>query len=403
MNGKIQTVNEVQKQIKTLLSEIKDTEEVTLFQAGGRVLAEDIRAKQSSPPFPKSPYDGYAVRSEDIQRAGRQSPVSLSVVGKIFAGDFPAYEIHAGEAVRIMTGAPIPDGADTVVKQEETDCGDQNVKIYKSQKAYDYYCKAGEDFQTGELLLKKGIRMDAARIGIAAAAGYEKICVRRKVLAAVLTTGNELAKPGEILRSGQIYDSSLYMFSERIRELGGEVIMAVQLPDEEKIICQQVNQAVRTADIIVTTGGVSVGEKDRVKDALKKEGAEFLVERIAVKPGSPTAVSLLDGKLILSLSGNPFAAAVHMELLVRYSLACLLGCEELLPVERKGILKNRFPKMSQSDRYIRGKEEGGRISIQVKKEKSGILSSLNGCNCLIKIEKEREWVAEGEQVWYIRM
>lgn len=245
--------------------------------------------------------------------------------------------------------------------------------------------------------------MDAARIGIAAAAGYEKICVRRKVLAAVLTTGNELAKPGEILRSGQIYDSSLYMFSERIRELGGEVIMAVQLPDEEKIICQQVNQAVRTADIIVTTGGVSVGEKDRVKDALKKEGAEFLVERIAVKPGSPTAVSLLDGKLILSLSGNPFAAAVHMELLVRYSLACLLGCEELLPVERKGILKNRFPKMSQSDRYIRGKEEGGRISIQVKKEKSGILSSLNGCNCLIKIEKEREWVAEGEQVWYIRM
>ena len=146
-----------------------------------------------------------------------------------------------------------------------------------------------------------------------------------------------------------------------------------------------------------------MGEKDLVKDVLKQEGADFLFERVLVKPGSTTACSVLQGTLVVSLSGNPFAAAVHMELLVRYAEACLSGCEELLPKEEQGILMTAFQKACKTDRYIRGREESGRITILQDKEKSGILSSMNGCNCLVKIEKGRERIEKGEQVWYIRI
>lgn len=403
MGSKAQTVKDVQRKIRSFLPELRETEEVSLIQAGQRVLAENIQANSSSPPFPRSPYDGYAVRAEDIKDAGRTHPVNLTVVDKIFAGEFPEYAIHKGQAARIMTGAPVPDGADTVVKQEDTDYGERNVKIYTRQDAYVHYCMEGEDFQKGEVLLKKGIRMNAFRIGIAAAAGYRRIQVRRKAEVAVLTTGNELCKPGVMLKPGKIYNSSLYMLAERIRELGGEIAMAEQIPDEEEMIRNQLKQAVQIADFVVMTGGISVGEKDLVKDVLKKEGAEFLADGIFVKPGAPTAVSVLNGKMIVSLSGNPFAAVVHMELLVRYALACMLGCEELLPEEQSGILEGSFQKVAQRDRYIRGKEAGGRIVIPDEKERSGILSSMDGCNCLVKIEKGREYREEGEKIWYIRI
>ena len=403
MDGKTVTVNEAQELIKKVAVREEKTEEVSLMDAGGRILAEEIRAWQDNPPFPRSPYDGYAVRAEDIREAGKETPVCLRVVEKLCAGEYPKRGIGPGEATRIMTGAPIPNGADTVVKQEETDGQDREVRIRKSQNPYENYCPAGEDFRTGDLLIEKGTRLDAVRIGIASAAGYHSVQVRKKVKIAVLTTGNELCFPGKTLRPGQIYDSSLFMIAERIRELGGEVVLAEEIPDEEETIRTSLRKAAGCADLVVTTGGVSVGEKDLVKDVLKQEGADFLFERVLVKPGSPTACSVLQGTLVVSLSGNPFAAAVHMELFVRYAEACLSGCEELLPKEEQGILMTAFQKACKTDRYIRGKEEYGRITIPQDKEKSGILSSMNGCNCLVKIEKGRERIEKGEQVWYIRI
>ena len=403
MDGKTVTVNEAQELIKKVAVREEKTEEVSLMDAGGRILAEEIRAWQDNPPFPRSPYDGYALRAEDIRDAGKETPVCLRVVEKLWAGEYPKREIRPGEAARIMTGAPIPNGADTVVKQEETDGGERKVQIRKSQNAYDNYCPAGEDFREGDLLLEKGIRLDAIRIGIASAAGYHTVRVREKVKIAVLTTGNELCFPGKTLCPGQIYDSSLFMIAERMRELGGEVVLVEEVTDEEETIRKSLRKAAGCADLVVTTGGVSVGEKDLVKDVLQQEGAKFLFEHVLAKPGSPTACSVLQGTLVVSLSGNPFAAAVHMELLVRYAAACLLGCEDLLPKEEKGILMTAFHKTCKTDRYIRGREESGRITIPQDKEKSGILSSMNGCNCLVKIEKGREQIEKGEQVWYIRI
>lgn len=403
MDGNIVTVNEAQELIRKVTAREVETEKVSLMDAGGRILAEEIRAWKDNPPFPRSPYDGYAVRAEDIREAGKETPVCLRVVEKLCAGEYPKREIGPGEATRIMTGAPIPNGADTVVKQEETDGQDREVRIRKSQNPYENYCPAGEDFRTGDLLIEKGTRLDAVRIGIASAAGYHSVQVRKKVKIAVLTTGNELCLPGRTLRPGQIYDSSLFMIAERMRELGGEVVLAEEVPDEEETIRTSLRKAAGCADLVVTTGGVSVGEKDLVKDVLKQEGADFLFERVFVKPGSPTACSVLQGAMIVSLSGNPFAAAAHMELLVRYAASCLSGCEDLLPKEEQGILMTAFHKECKTDRYIRGKEESGRITIPQDKEKSGILSSMNGCNCLVKIEKGREWIEKGEQVWYIRI
>lgn len=403
MDGNIVTVNEAQELIRKVTAREVETEKVSLMDAGGRILAEEIRAWKDNPPFPRSPYDGYAVRAEDIREAGKETPVCLRVVEKLCAGEYPKREIGPGEATRIMTGAPIPNGADTVVKQEETDGQDREVRIRKSQNPYENYCPAGEDFRTGDLLIEKGTRLDAVRIGIASAAGYHSVQVRKKVKIAVLTTGNELCLPGRTLRPGQIYDSSLFMIAERMRELGGEVVLAEEVPDEEETIRTSLRKAAGCADLVVTTGGVSVGEKDLVKDVLKQEGADFLFERVLVKPGSPTACSVLQGAMIVSLSGNPFAAAAHMELLVRYAASCLSGCEDLLPKEEQGILMTAFHKACKTDRYIRGKEESGRITIPQDKEKSGILSSMNGCNCLVKIEKGREWIEKGEQVWYIRI
>lgn len=403
MDRKIVTVKEAQERMKKVAARGVEAEEVSLMDAGGRILAEEIRAWQDNPPFPRSPYDGYAVRAKDIQDAGKETPVCLRVVEKLCAGEYSKQVIGAGEAARIMTGAPIPNGADTVVKQEETDGQEQEVRIRKSQNAYDNYCPAGEDFRKGDLLIEKGTRLDAFRIGIASAAGYHTVKVQKKVKIAVLTTGNELCLPGKTLCPGQIYDSSLYMIAERIRELGGEVVLAEEVPDEEEAIRTSLRKAVGCADLIVTTGGVSVGEKDLVKDVLQQEGADFLFERVLAKPGSPTVCSVLQETLVVSLSGNPFAAAVHMELLVRYAVACLSECKELFPKEESGILMTVFQKACKTDRYIRGREEFGRITIPQDKEKSGILSSMNGCNCLVKIEKGRERIEKGEQVWYIRI
>lgn len=400
--GKV-TVKEAQELIRRVAVKKQETDEAVLWEAGGRVLAEDLRARFSHPPFPRSPLDGYAVQAQDLKDAGPDGPACLQVTEKVCAGQCSKRRLKPGEAVRIMTGAPIPAGADTVVRQEDTDYGEREVRIYKRQDAYDNYCPEGEDFREGDVLIRQGARMDAVRIGIAASAGYSRIRVRKKVRTAVLSTGTELCAPGMPLGEGQIYDSSLYLIAERVRELGGELVMAERVPDEEQALRAYLRRAKTCADLVVTTGGVSVGEKDLVRKALEQEGARFLFDRVLVKPGSPTTASILGTTLVFSLSGNPFAAAVHLELLVRTATASFLGCEEMAPSEKEGILISEFQRPCRTDRWIRGREESGRIWIPETKEKSGILSSMEGCSCLVKIEKDRERIAKGEKVWYIRI
>ena len=242
---------------------ITDTKKVKVEEANGFCLAENIYAELDNPPFPRSPVDGYAVRSEDIRGAVRGNPAVLKVAGCIYAGDNGgAFSIKPGEAYRIMTGAPFPEGADTAVKQEDTDCGEETVKVNKSQKPWDNYCFQGEDYKKNSLLLAKGSRITFAEQGILSGIGRTEVAVYRKPVIRVLTTGDELCQPGNPLKPGKIYDSNGMMVSSRLRELGVKPESVSHCADSEAGLAAELKKAAEDADIIVTTGGVSVGKKD---------------------------------------------------------------------------------------------------------------------------------------------
>lgn len=397
------TLGEAEKLLGRYISDLQKTENIGLSMAGGRILAAAVTADTDQPPFAKSPMDGYAVRSQDIESASRENPVVLNVIEKVYAGQYPFLGVKQGEAVRIMTGAPIPDGADTVVRQEDTDYGKESVKVYKSQKKHVFYCPQGEDFKRGDVLIKQGSRLDAVRIGIVAGAGLSSVSVKCKIRAAVLTTGCELCQPGQQLKRGQIYNTGLYIITQRLREWGVEPVLCKALPDDDIVLGEAIEEAAAKTDLIITTGGVSVGEKDIVKAVLKGMGANIIFDRIKIKPGSPSSFSMYKGYPVVSLSGNPFAMMVHMELLVRRAVSLLYGSEEMLPVLEEVELLNDFPKKSFNERCVRGRVQGGRVWIPVNKEKPGILSSMENCNCLVRIPGQGKEMKKGEKVWIQRL
>ena len=347
--------------------------------------------------------DGYAVRSLDLLGASREKPVQLNVTGKIYAGQFPSCFVHEGEAVRIMTGAPIPDGADTVVRQEDTDYGEKTVTIYKSQKRHEFFCSQGEDFKKGDILIKAGSVLNAIRIGIMAGAGISSVTAKGIVRAAVLTTGCELCQPGQHLEQGQIYNMGLYMIAQRLREWGVNPVLCKTVPDEERKLTEAIDEATTQTDLIITTGGVSVGEKDIIKKVLKSIGANIVFDRIRVKPGSPSAFSMYKGCPIVSLSGNPFAITVHMELLVRRAVALLYDSKDLFPVLEEAELLDDFPKETIHERCVRGRVQNGQVWLPANKEKPGIFSSMENCNCLVRIPGKGQEMKKGEKVWIQRL
>ena len=342
---------------------ITDTVNTKVSEAGGCILAEDVYSPLDNPPFPRSPVDGYAVRAVDIKEADQEHPAELKVAGCIYAGDNgQSCSLKPGEAYRIMTGAPFPAGADTAVKQEDTDFGEDRVKIYKSQKSYDNYCFQGEDYKKGRLLLKKGTRLTFAEQGILSGIGYTEISVFRKPAVRVFTTGDELCPPGRPLKPGKIYDSNGMMVSSRLRELGILPRSVLHQPDSEEELAEALQEAAKDADVILTTGGVSVGKKDILHGALKKLGAEKVFWRIRLQPGMPTILSVYQDTCILSLSGNPFGAMANLELLFRPMLAKMTGDETCLMEKRQGIMEGDFQKKSRVRRFVRAVYKDGNVS-----------------------------------------
>lgn len=378
---------------------ITDTVNTEVSEAGGCILAEDVYSPLDNPPFPRSPVDGYAVRAGDIKEADQEHPAELKVAGCIYAGDNgQSCSLKPGEAYRIMTGAPFPAGADTAVKQEDTDFGEDRVKIYKSQKSYDNYCFQGEDYKKGRLLLKKGTRLTFAEQGILSGIGYTEIPVFRKPIVRVFTTGDELCPPGLPLTPGKIYDSNGMMISSRLRELGIPPKSVLHQPDSEEELAEALREAAKDADVILTTGGVSVGKKDILHGALKKLGAEKVFWRIKLQPGMPTIFSLYQDTCILSLSGNPFGAMANLELLFRPMLAKMTGDESCLMERRQGVMERDFPKKSRVRRFVRAFYKDGNVSFPQGIYSSGAIGTLRGCNCLLDIPAGTEEIKGGEKV-----
>ncbi len=395
------TLKQAQELLLAKTETVRDTEEIPLGEGGGRTLAEDIFAGQDQPPFARSPLDGYAVRSGDIAGASKERPARLSVIDEVDAGQVSGMRVEKGTAIRIMTGAPVPEGADCIVRQEDTDYGEEKVEVYREVGAYENYCFAGEDYRAGTQVLEKGTKLGAIELGTLASLGREKVRVFRRVRAAVLTTGDELVLPGEERKPGKIYDANLYTMATRLTALGAEVIRKGRTGDKPEEAAAWIREAGEKADIIVTTGGVSVGKKDIMHEVLKLLDCERIFWKIAIKPGMPTLCAQYGGKLLICLSGNPFGAAVNLELLVRPVLAKMAGRKAPELLRLSAVSESEFPKRSGVTRYVRAFYEEGKVRIPEGSNASGILSSMCGCNCLIEIPAGTAALKKGDRVWIV--
>lgn len=397
------SLKEAQEKIKNCIGEQTEFESVPIEKARGRILACDFFARQNQPPFPRSPFDGYAFAACDSKGASRTTPVLFRVAGKVTAGAARDIPIQKRECIRIMTGAPIPKSCDTVVKQEETNYGETQVEIYKEQKPYENYCPEGEDFREGECLLKKGTRLEAYSLAVLAANGVDKVAVRRRIKVGILTTGEELVPVGVRLDAGKIYNAGMYFVRERLEELGAEIVFCENVSDSEEMLENRLRELEKDVDWIVTTGGVSVGEKDVVRPVLEAVGAQIQFQKIQVKPGSPTLFALWGEKLWFALSGNPYGIMVHTEILLRTAVAAYYGCRSLAPVEEQAELSHDYRKKIKGIRFVRGTVEDGKIVLETGKDKAGMISSLGTCNCMVKLEEKKEPYRKGDKAWVIRI
>lgn len=360
-------------------------ETVPLDQGLGRTLSRDLTAPYSQPPFPRAPVDGYALRARDTLGASPDTPVRLDVADTVYAGDVAAVPLGPGQAVRVMTGAMLPEGCDCVIRQEDTDLGSPRVSIRRPLVPFENYVPMGSDFPAGSLLLPAGTRLDAAALGVLASGGYAEIPVFQRPAVGVLTTGDEVVAPGtRPLPPGKIYGSNGVLLAARLRELGLPDVRLRHAPDDPAQVARAIRELLAVCSCVITTGGVSVGERDIFHQALPLLGARRLFWRVKVKPGTPAMFSLWEGKPILSLSGNPFAALATFELLARPMLAAL--CRQSALDLRKGqaVLGDPFPKESRTRRFLRGRLEDGRVHLP-SDHSSGALFSLLGCHCLAEI------------------
>ena len=377
-------------------------EEVSLLQSIGRILGEDMYSDIDNPPFDKSAMDGYAVISSDTENHEK----TLEVIDEVFAGNICESEVVFGTAVRIMTGAPMPRGADAVVKQEDIELKDGCIITKKPLSLGENICFKGEDVKKGSLLVQKNKRLDYADIGILASAGISKVKVYKKPKVAFISTGDEVLDIDKDLTGGKIYNSNKYTILGRLIELGYEITYVDHENDSFQGIGEKIKKATEVADFIITTGGASVGEKDLIKEAIDYINGEKLFWKITIKPGSAMLCSKYAGKIIISLSGNPTAALTTFELIAKTTLEKLSGKEEIEIIREKATLTNSFLKRSPQRRYLRGtvtaNEKGQKVTITQVKSGNGILSSTLNSNCLIELEKGNDGVKEGDMVTIIK-
>lgn len=381
---------EIDKAIEILLEETKINDKISipLMDSLGFVLGETILSDVNIPPFDRSPLDGYAVRAIDIKGASKKCPVTLDVIDNIPAGHVSLKELSQNQSMRIMTGAKIPEGADVIIKYEDTEFTDENVKIFTPLLKNSNIVKMGEDIKVGDIVLSEGTIIDSPEIGILSSLGRSMIEVYRKPKIAILSTGDELVDIHEKLTPGKIRNSNSYTMASQLIKLGAEPVILKVCNDTIEEIKARLEPVLSWADIIITTGGVSVGDYDVVKEAFADLGAKVLFWKVKMKPGTPIAVAKLDEKLLIGLSGNPAAAYITFEQFVRPVILKMMGKTNLKLLEVDSILENNFTKKSNQNRFVRAYtyyKDGKHHTRIPEKHSSGVISSLSGTNSLILI------------------
>ncbi|MDR1245611.1 MAG: molybdopterin molybdotransferase MoeA [Clostridiales Family XIII bacterium] len=374
-----------------------ESEETALISAIGRINAEDVLSPVDQPPFPRSPLDGYAFFAADSEDAAPENPAALMVVDKIYAGAWSDRTVRRGEAVKLMTGAAIPLGCDCVVRQEDTDGGEETVKVCKRLKPNENYCFAGEDYMKGDLLLPAFARIDPAAMAAIAGAGFASLKLIRRPRVSVLSTGDELTPPGEPLGNGKIYCGNNLYIEARLVEMGAEVIMSRIVRDDPDAMKACFEAASAKSDAVISTGGVSVGEKDLVVRVLESMGADIIFHGVNIKPGSPAVFSKHKGARLLSLSGNPFASAASFELLARPMFAAMTGDSTLRLARASAELADDFNKKGGARRFIRGRFDGSAVHLP-DGHSNGQIRSMIGCNCLVDVPADSAELKTGERV-----
>ncbi|MCR8633250.1 gephyrin-like molybdotransferase Glp [Paenibacillus radicis (ex Xue et al. 2023)] len=380
---------------------LQEREEVLLEESFGRRLAESVCASHPVPHFRRSGVDGYAVRAEDSYQASPENAVTLEVTETIPCGVIPVSGVERGQAARIMTGAVVPSGADAVIMLEMTEASAREVCIRKRMDKGENITPIGHEVQEDELLLQLGQTIGPGEAALLAAFGYERVWVFRKPRVAIFSTGSELLEVGRPLEHGKIRNSNSYMLACQVQEAGGVPLIMPILPDDPECVEAALLKIMEQVDFIITTGGVSVGDKDVLVDLFERWDGRLLFNKVAMRPGSPTSVGLWRDRLLFALSGNPGASYVGFELFVRPYMRGLLGYSAMIHNEITGSLQTDYSKGSAYPRYVRGTVSVNNSSVFVKpagKDKSSNMVSIKDADCLICIPAGGRGAAKGETV-----
>lgn len=361
------------------------TEKVQLAKCSGRILGQNLIAADNVPPFDRSPYDGYAFRSIDTKDASKEHPVTLKLLEEIAAGDVSRFPVTEGCAVKVLTGASIPEGADAVTKFELTEFTEESVTIFEPSKSGSNIVRTGEDVKIGDVLAEKGMQIDPGLMGTLASQNASTPLVYRIPKVGIISTGSELCEVGEELEPGKIYNSNQYMLSNALHRIGCEPVILGSVKDSAEEICELILKGLEEYDALILTGGVSVGDYDLTPEAMEMAGVELLFRGVALKPGMACAYGRKDGKLVCGLSGNPASSITNF-----YAVACpaikkLCGCKDCLPKEIKVKLKEGFKKRSPGTRILRGTLDfsDGSVKMSIPKEQGNVvLSSTIGCDVM---------------------
>ncbi len=400
--GKLISVEEAVAKLQDILPKNLPMSIVELVNSLGSFSAEDIVARIDMPEFDRSAVDGYAVRAIDVQGATVNNPAVLRIIGIMKPGDKPdKHVVGAGEAVEIHTGAPLPRGADAVVMYEDTMRNDDEFEVYSPVSRYANVSRKGEDFAKGSIIVPRGERIRAQHIGIIASNGIDRVKVYGKLSAAIISTGNELIEPGKPYVEGKIYASTGFLVKAYLEETG--LFKADYLgiyPDDPKAVEEALGYAISRYDIVFTTGGTSVSESDIVRDVVEDMG-EWVFRGVAMRPGRPTSLAVIDGKPVMLLSGYPVAAWTGLELILRKALIEKYGLHGLKRPYAVAVLIRSLPNRVGYTSLIR-------VKLSIKKNKlyaepymlkgSGILSSLSRSNGYVVIPGHVEGYSEGEEV-----
>jgi len=394
---------ELEEALEIILSQVKlvSSEKVDILSSLSRTLAEDVYADFDIPGFDRAAMDGYAVLSKDTNSASKKKPVILEVIANVPAGYSTEKVVKNGRAVRIMTGAPMPKGADAVVMVEDTEKEEEKVKIFRKVTCQKNVSFAGEDVKKGELILSQGSLVRPAEVAMLASLGKENVLVKIKPRVAIISTGDELVEVGRTLQKGEIYDSNSYALFSQVLSSGGEPYRLGIARDKRENLLARIKEGL-SYQLLLLSGGVSVGDYDLVTDALKKAGVQMLFWKVAVKPGKPTFFGVRKGTLVFGLPGYPVSSMVNFENLVRPAIFSMLGRDDWQRIRVKAILEKAVSSRGRRKKIIRAKlvKEGDKyLAVPATSQQSSVLKSMVWADSFLILPKEVERIEKGEEVF----